>query len=76
MICPNCKTEYVCPCEHCAKSFSKGKIVWISHDDDTEECPKCGLRQHLDSWETESWKQFKEVRDGGKGICGSESKAA
>lgn len=66
MNCPNCNTEYVCPCKHCAKTFSKGKIPWISHDDDTESCPKCGLRKHLDGWLDIQYKQFKEVK-GDKG---------
>ena len=56
--CPECGTEYVCPCKHCADTFSKGKTLWIWHDDDTVECPTCGLRRHLDWWEEEELKQY------------------
>ena len=65
MVCPNCKTEYVCPCPSCAKTFSKNKIPWISHDDDTESCPTCGLRKHLDEWLNEEGKQY-NLKPGGE----------
>lgn len=60
MKCPSCGYEYVCPCKHCAKTFSKGKVVWINHGDDTESCPKCGLTKHIDEWQDVEWEQFKK----------------
>ena len=66
MKCPRCNTVYVCPCKHCRDTFSKGKVVWIRHNDDTEECPKCGLRMHLDGWEDIEAKQYEEENENKK----------
>lgn len=63
MSCPRCGTEYVCPCKHCRERESE-KTPWISHDDDTESCPKCGLRKHVDMWLEEELKQFYAQKGG------------
>ena len=62
MNCPNCNTQYVCPCKHCAKTFSKDKVAWIRHEDDTESCPTCGLTKHMDEWERIEVEQMKGIK--------------
>jgi len=63
MNCPNCATAYVCPCKNCADTFSKGRIVWIRHEDDTESCPTCGLRHHYDTWQDIEFEQFNALKE-------------
>jgi hypothetical protein len=60
MKCPQCGQPYACPCKNCANGHSKGKVIWIQYDDDSEECPKCGLRKHIDGWFDEELKQLKQ----------------
>lgn len=46
-MCPNCKKELNCPCEHC--NNPEPKWIWI--DGELIKCPLCGYTAHADEWE-------------------------
>lgn len=68
MVCPDCGMEYVCPCKHCAKTFSKGKTKWVRVGEDCEMCPQCGKTLHMDQWQDVEWAQMKKEVNGAKDV--------
>lgn len=62
MKCPQCGNEQYCPCKNCKETHSKGKPTWIWVNGDTIKCSFCGLIKHVDFWEAEAWKQYKQLK--------------
>ncbi len=62
MKCPQCNNEQYCPCINCKETHSKGKQTWIWVNGDSIKCSFCGLTKHADFWETEAWKQHKQLK--------------
>lgn len=67
MKCPKCKSELNCGCNSC-KKHSPDKInkMILHNDDESEECPVCGFRQHIESWADEEYEQYTQIKEGRK----------
>ena len=62
-MCPNCKTEYTCPCDSCKKNFPDRKHWIVANEEDhtwSESCPTCGLTKDVHEWEAIFWQQYKQ----------------
>ena len=59
MKCPGCKKIIICGYESFKISLNHKfkKLCMIEHKDDTEECPFCGYRMHIDFWQEEDVRQ-------------------
>ena len=68
--CPNCKTEYACPCRDCVERFPNKK-PWIrmneSQSSYDESCPTCGLTKDGNEWESLFVDQYLESEGKGDG---------
>jgi hypothetical protein len=62
MWCPNCYVTPLCGCPSCIKKRKPDDLIWVRHGDETESCPSCGLRKHLDEWLDVEYEQYKFLK--------------
>jgi hypothetical protein len=60
MVCPKCKTEYVCPCASCKPRTHSTWTVREEGDLYFEKCPGCGFEQEINDWFEEEGRQYDE----------------
>ena len=58
MHCPDCNTEYQCPCIHCM-SNNTGLEPWKFLDNGDQYCTGCGVVRNADEWMDIEWSQYK-----------------
>lgn len=66
MLCPNCQTEYKCPCRACTEHTPSGwKKINMSDDknDWDEVCPTCGKCESIHWWFDEEYRQYELTKN-------------
>ena len=60
MKCPKCGWEIICGCSNCRPRLHYTELLHcgIEFPDDSEMCPNCNFRAHLDFWVDEGMRLY------------------